>query len=454
METSVFQAHPEIIEKVFAALDSNTLLDCRLVCKTWNQFLENPNFWLKKLKEIGQPAKVELTWKNLIAKANDKIEKCIFAKCLRMKFTEFIRAQEKTDCLQKTLIAKVFITAYLNCPPLFTAAYFGIIDIVKLIYQLGEDRNRKIYVNCTDRSDHYVMPIFAAIENGHTDVAKFFLETPQEQQKPSYNYYGDTPIISAVLNKNLDLVKFLVPKMPNLNTSLTRTGRNSLIHLAIRDYEILKYLVSQPNINTNLQNAERKTPLQMLSDDKHTFGEISPEDITKMIRILAPLSDKKYLYSCSHRSPLHIAASSGSIEALNTLLEFFDANEPDEGDHSPLQWAMIHKEIEAVKILAPLTKDLTSTIREYDNKYTDRKMAKIIEVVQSILDERQGISKDKIYEKSKKIEEPAPKKIKVEPRVDNVYELPFENKFEVYSKEQIENMIKLFKENQMKNSQA
>ena len=120
------------------------------------------------------------------------------------------------------------------------------------------------------------MPIFAAIENGHTDVAKYLLETPQEQKKPSYHYHGYIPIMSAIRNKNLDLVKFLVPKMPNLNISLGRTGRSSLIHLRICDYEILKYLVSQPNINPNLQNYERKTPLQMLSDDKYTFGTIPP----------------------------------------------------------------------------------------------------------------------------------------------------------------------------------
>ena len=143
METTIFQAHPEIIQKVFDALDSNTLLNCRLVCKTWNQFLENPNFWLKKLKEIGQPEEIETAWKNLIAKSNDKIEKSIFAKCLRMKFTEFIRAQEKDD---KAIIAKVTANAYLKCPPFYTAAYFGIIDIVKLIYQLGEDCNRQIII--------------------------------------------------------------------------------------------------------------------------------------------------------------------------------------------------------------------------------------------------------------------------------------------------------------------
>ena len=222
MEPTVFQAHPEIIEKVFDALDSNTLLNCRLVGKTWNQFLETPNFWLKKLKEIGQPAEIETAWKNLIAKSNDKIEKIIFAKCLRMKFTQFIRTQEKNDSLYKTFIAKIFLTAYLNCPPIFTAAYFGVIDIVKLIYQLGEDSNRKIYLTLNTDKDYYVMPIFAAVENGHTDVARFFLETPEEQQKPSHNNFGEIPIMSAIKNKNLDLVRFLVPKTANLNISQPR----------------------------------------------------------------------------------------------------------------------------------------------------------------------------------------------------------------------------------------
>ena len=86
METTVFQAHPEIIEDMFYYLDSNTLLNCRLVCKSWNQFLENTTFWLDKLYEIGQPEEVETAWKDLIAKSENKdIEKDIFAKCLRMK---------------------------------------------------------------------------------------------------------------------------------------------------------------------------------------------------------------------------------------------------------------------------------------------------------------------------------------------------------------------------------
>ena len=98
METTIFQAHPEIIQIVFEVLDSPTLLNCRLVCKNWNQFLEIPTFWLKKLREIGQPEKVETKWKSLIAKSEgSEVEKSVFAKCLRMKFQDFINAQEEDE---------------------------------------------------------------------------------------------------------------------------------------------------------------------------------------------------------------------------------------------------------------------------------------------------------------------------------------------------------------------
>ena len=447
METTVFQAHPEIIEKVFDALDSNTLLNCRLVCKTWNDFLENTNFWLKKLKGIGQPEVVELAWKNLIDKSNDKIEISIFAKCLRMKFTEFIRTEEKTDCLQKTRNAKILNTPYLNCPPLFTAAYFGIIDIVKLIYQLGEDCNRKIYLILSTNMDvdYYVMPIFAAIENGHTDIAKFFLETPQEQQKPSYSDSGDIPIMSAIKNKNLDLVKYLVPKTPNLNITQAGYGRLGLIHMAIRDYDILKYLVSQPGINPNLQNDVRKTALQMLCDDDTCFElKIPPGDVAKMIRILAPITDKEKFQS-SYKSPLNIAACKGFVEALKALLEFFDPNEVDEYDQLPIDNAIERCEIEAIKILAPLTKDLNKVMIKHSR--TTRKKSNALDVVQYFIDQRQGISESKIDKSpSSESNEPAQKKIRIELRDDDLYELPIENKLEVYTTEQIKSMIKLFKE--------
>ena len=388
MEGTIFQAHPEIIQIVFEVLDSPTLLNCRLVCKNWNQFLETPNFWLKKLKEIGQPEKVETKWKSLIAKSEgSEVEKSVFAKCLRMKFQDFINDQEEDEYSRNCSIQ------YLRCGPLYTAAKLGFVEIVKLIYQLGEDCNHKIVLN--QINNYFVMPIFVAIENGHTEVAKFLLETQQEIENPSVNYWGESPILEAITSKNLDLVKFILPKISNIN-------EQPLIHYAIEDYSILKYLLSQPGIDPNLNYG--RTALQLLCDFEYTRTKyFPPGDFANMIRILAPLANKEDLYSGYGESPLHIAAKTGNVKALKTLLEFFDANEKDKFG-LPLDSAIKYLKIECVQVLAPLTTDLI-----IDEDFC--KNTKILDILQSIISERQEVSKVKMEGNS---HEPAEKKSRAE----------------------------------------
>ena len=85
-----FENHPEIGEFIFSHLDLSSLLNCQNVCQDWKQVLENPYFWLKKLKDVGQPEEIENAWKNLITKSpNFGISKNIFAKCLQCKFKDF-----------------------------------------------------------------------------------------------------------------------------------------------------------------------------------------------------------------------------------------------------------------------------------------------------------------------------------------------------------------------------
>ena len=214
MEPTIFQAHPEIIEEMFYHLDSSTLLNCRLVCKDWNQFLEKSTFWLDKLYEIDQPKRKKKAWKKLIAKSEDMdIEKGIFAKCLRMIFTDYIRAHEKSNQARRSASYKNLIS-----PPLYTAAYFGILEIVKLIYELEVDCNRKMKI-FPDIRHSYVMPIFAAAERGHIEIVKFFIENSQENQAQLLDADGNTLLMAAIKSKNLDLVNFLMPLMTNLNAT-------------------------------------------------------------------------------------------------------------------------------------------------------------------------------------------------------------------------------------------
>ena len=347
-----FESYPEIGEKIFSYLDLQTLLNCQSVCQDWKEFLENPYFWLKKLKDVGQPEEIENAWKSLINKSTDfRMGKSIFAECLQMKFKDFILAQDQGKYLKDQS------NFYLKCPPLFTAAYYGHIEIVKLIYHLGIDFNRKIYWKPPNRYNGrncYEMPIFVAIRNGHNEVVKFIIDTPQEKLNPSVNSHGFMAISKAASLKNFDLVKFLVPKTTNWNHQ-TSIGY-SLIHLALKDYRIFKLLISIPGINPNLPDRCGGTPLQYLCETKCVF-DLSKEDIPKMVKILAPMADKKYLYSGIY-SPIHRAAENGLIEVLEILVEYFDPNLENSIGLLPIDMAILGKQVEAVRFLATFTKEL------------------------------------------------------------------------------------------------
>ena len=144
------------------------------------------------------------------------------------------------------------------------------------------------------------------------------------------------------------------------------------------------------------------------------------------------MQKNNFLYSKKTDNPLHLAAGSGALEALKALLNFFDANVVDRVGQLPIECAIENNEDEAVAILAPFTKELK--MKSYWKR--DKKLSNAVKVLQSFIDERQ----------------PPQKKIKVELKEYNLYEFSFDDKNEVYTKDQIKTMIHLFNMNQKKNS--
>ena len=55
-QVATFKAYPHIGEKVLGYLtNQNDLQNSFPVCKSWNEILKNPLFWLNKLKRLNQP---------------------------------------------------------------------------------------------------------------------------------------------------------------------------------------------------------------------------------------------------------------------------------------------------------------------------------------------------------------------------------------------------------------
>ena len=81
-QAATFKTYPHIGEKVFGYLTNHgDFKMCLFVCKSWNEILNNPTFWLNKLKESNQPDEFIQNWMDLVLKFKDsnlaKIESAI-----------------------------------------------------------------------------------------------------------------------------------------------------------------------------------------------------------------------------------------------------------------------------------------------------------------------------------------------------------------------------------------
>ena len=93
------QGLDHIGEKIFKVHEGMDILNFRLVCKSWQEILDNPMYWLKKLKKIGQSKKAHSDTLVLIRKASKagipltKIGYCLLIKYV--KITSTILPQNK-----------------------------------------------------------------------------------------------------------------------------------------------------------------------------------------------------------------------------------------------------------------------------------------------------------------------------------------------------------------------
>lgn len=84
--------------------------------------------------------------------------------------------------------------------------------------------------------------------------------------------YGNTPLMLAVTNKNLELFKFYCSKKANLKT--TNNDRQTLLHAAIyvSNLEILPLLLKMKEIDINAQDNEKNTALHLAIQMKNILA--------------------------------------------------------------------------------------------------------------------------------------------------------------------------------------
>ena len=272
---ATFSGIEHIGEKIFNCLQNKDILNCRNVCHSWKQILDNPNLWLKKLNSFGQAQKSYEECSELLAKASEiNFPPAKLGNCLMIKYVKVTEAPSQDFHPHRITRAKIekFVKFITNLPLL----YFALVpkepdlDLIKFLSRETPDVDKpeplpSFEVECYIRLLHRrvftpqcgtfmifpshvdeIDPISDAIlVNKSLEVIKTLL-TELKIKDP---WYG-SPLYLAVENQDLDMCKMIIEllggdqvQVPCQIYYMIRTPIQRVIEL--RNVEIFKYFLSK-----------------------------------------------------------------------------------------------------------------------------------------------------------------------------------------------------------------
>ena len=222
-------------------------------------------------------------------------------------------------------------------------------------YQLAIKRNDVEFFDLwTPRTDiEYNAALHCAVKLNKVDIVKKLLSYTK-----SIRLDNSELLFSAIMQKNLDIIKLLAP-ISDINAN-NRTPINTAVKSG--DIEILKLLLQYSNskINTNtamyiaIMNSEYEMIKLLIpfSDtkarDSYALRWAAENGHTDIVKLLIPVSDPKARDS----EALRYAAYNGHTDIVKLLIPVID---PKALDSWALRWAAENYHTEIVKLLIPVS---------------------------------------------------------------------------------------------------
>lgn len=181
---------------------------------------------------------------------------------------------------------------------LLTAIYYRELEIVKILLNHYKDLDKDIIIKKDDK--HWKTKttyLLRAIQKDETSIAKLLIENGIDINKA--NSRGETAVISAMRNKNYELVNYLISKGAKLDS--IDIGGNSVLSYAIKaKKENISLKVLQENKNLDLT---KKLSYDVAIDKSAVYEEY-----------ISKPAEKYLFYTYLHMSSLH---------GMNTVAKYF-----------------------------------------------------------------------------------------------------------------------------------
>ena len=273
--------------EIFEYLDKSSLLKSRLVCKSWNQFIEDELTYSTKIEYW----KSQASWKTdsfffFWPEWIDIFDKIHSIKHLRIFYDLFdMYFQQQVDCNLSPIhfaakqgnaefmeLAMELIWPYIEekghqsidygLNPLHLAVESGNLDIVKMLVEKYK---------CVDQPNHRQMkPLHFAASAGFPEIFQFLYENTED--KNPKDCYGQTPLHLAALQENPEFLELLIG-IYGKNVDVEDNDGNSPLHYSTGNYKIFQ-IVYQYAQNKQPKNHKGQTPLDWKSAPDYSDPQV------------------------------------------------------------------------------------------------------------------------------------------------------------------------------------
>ena len=272
---ATFERIQHIGENIFKRLKMEDLLNCRLICASWKNILDNPYFWLKKLDCAGQPQEVREKWLKLIENANQsqawslasifgyKVSVSKITKFLIFKYCKFI-IHSKEKWMKRFEIESI--------PDEFQKFLLGLPPVYQVIYEKS-----------CDPCDENVMYLIAKTDQTFNDS----LECPEKFEKLFDDFFMKLDCnwinpMEEVSKINSDGAKAGVFGLMYLRGWMDKSEFNSPYHFVIRRHELnqARFIPEMKAYYTRIY----QTKLENVDQTIHDYLNPMFEHLPRMIR--------------------------------------------------------------------------------------------------------------------------------------------------------------------------
>jgi ankyrin repeat protein len=379
---------PHLGEKIFEELDNLVLTNCRTICKSWKDFIdENKIVQFRIVKKYTDCS--ELALKKFCSKTN----------------VETIASQSVIDYRHRprwdyqfigfTPLHAAAVNGHLiNCQlmienlpdknpktddestPLYLAAIRGHYEVFKLFFEIVLEKNPKMSIERQCKT-----PFHGAARNGHLDICQYILEN-LGNISPT-DWHGGTPLHDAAYNGHLEVFKFIMEKMDEKNPkdwsgktpfhNAAWNGHLKICELIVREINDDSILNDQSDVGTPLLLAASLGRLEVCKfiidrvDDKNLArlgdGETPLHEAVghfDVCKLILDHIDEKNPENTAGKTPLHYAAWNDNYEIFEHIFSIVqNRNTQDEDGDTPLHIAAKNGHFEICKLIVESGEDIS-----------------------------------------------------------------------------------------------